>query len=174
MHFFLFPAHLSPQAQSIVEALLHVSSSENELLMYPYRYMTIYHFPFFLNKAYLYDSSVTGPSVLTLHDSACLPAALKPSCLVRQTVKRVGTRGGGSVGMQPCVHCFIKINHLDKDILRRIYIKQLQKQASVCEPVMQQDHTTSLHHRAGPGIEEKKEKKKKVLTGSRTDTPLKI
>lgn len=76
--------------------------------------------------------------------------------------------------MQPCVHCFIKINHLDKDILRRIYIKQLQKQASVCEPVMQLDHTTSLHHRAGPRIGEKKEKKKKVLTGARTDTPLKI
>lgn len=61
--------------------------------------------------------------------------------------------------MQPCVHCFIKINHLDKDILRRIYIKQLQKQASVCEPVMQLDHTTRLHHRAGPRNGEKKEKK---------------
>lgn len=95
MHFFLFPAHLSPQAQSIAEAFLHVSSSENELLMYPYLYMTIYHF-LFLNKAYLYDSCVTGPSVLTLNDSACLPAALKPSCLVRQTVKRVGTGGGGA------------------------------------------------------------------------------
>lgn len=124
---------------------------------------------FFLNKAYLYDSSVTGPSVLTLHDSACLLAPLKPSCLVRQTVKRVGTGGGGSVGMQPCVHCFIKINHLDKDILSRIYIKQLQKQASVCEPVMQLDHTTSLHHRVGPRNGEKK-----VLTGARTDRPLKI
>lgn len=51
--------------------------------------------------------------------------------------------------MQLCVHCFIKINHLDKDILRRIYIEQLQKQASVCEAVMQPDHTASLNHRAG-------------------------
>lgn len=74
--------------------------------------------------------------------------------------------------MQPCVYCFIKINHLDKDILSRIYIKQLQKQASVCEPVMQLDHTTSLHHRAGPRKGEKK--KKEVLTGAHTDTPLKI
>lgn len=53
--------------------------------------------------------------------------------------------------MQLCVHCFIKINHLDKDILRRIYIEQLQKQASVCEAVMQPDHTASLNHRAGGG-----------------------
>lgn len=58
----------------------------------------------------------------------------------------VGRRG--PVGMQLCVHCFIKINHLDKDILRRIYIEQLQKQASVCEAVMQPDHTASLNHRA--------------------------
>lgn len=62
---------------------------------------------------------------------------------------RVERWGRGPVGMQLCVHCFIKINHLDKDISSRIYIEQLQKQASVCEALMQPDHTASLNHRAG-------------------------
>lgn len=94
---------------------------------------------FVQTEAYLYDSGVTGPSVLC--------------CRLAQTDSKTGRgeRGRGPVGMQLCVHCFIKINHLDKDILRRIYIEQLQKQASVCEAVMQPDHTASLNHRAGAG-----------------------
>lgn len=95
----------------------------------------------FFIEACLYDSSVTGPSVRTLHDSACLSAPLKWSCLVRQTVKGWGR--GLSRNAALCIVC--KNKPSGQRYLKRIYIKQLQKQASVCGLVMQQDHTTSLN-----------------------------
>ncbi len=95
----------------------------------------------FFIEACLYDSSVTGPSVHTLHDSACLSAPLKWSCLVRQTVKGWGRQLSRNAAV--CIVC--KNKPSGQRYLKRIYIKQLQKQASVCGLVMQQDHTTSLN-----------------------------
>lgn len=82
----------------------------------------------FFIDACLYDSSVTGPSVHTLHDSVCLSAPLKWSCLVRQTVKGWGR--GLSRNAALCIVC--KNKPSGQRYLNRIYIKQLQKQASVC------------------------------------------
>lgn len=73
----------------------------------------------FFIEARQYDSSVTGPSVHTLRDSACLSAPLKWSCLVRQTVKGWGQ--GLSRNAALCV-LFVKINHLDKDIWREFIL----------------------------------------------------
>lgn len=93
----------------------------------------------FFIEACLYDSSVTGPSVHTPHDRACLSAPLKWSCLVRQTVK--GRELSRNAAL--CIVC--KNKPSGQRYLKRIYIKQLQKQASVCGVVMQQDHTVSLN-----------------------------
>lgn len=95
----------------------------------------------FFIEACLYDSSVTGPSVRSLHDSACLSVSLKRSCLGRQTVKGWGQ--GLSRNEALCIVC--KNKPSVQRYLKKIYIKQLQKQASVCGLVMQQDHTTSLN-----------------------------
>lgn len=73
----------------------------------------------------LYDRHVTGPSVHPLHDSACLSVSLKWSCLVSQTVK--GWRQ--KLSRNAVLVC--KNKPSGQRYLKRIYIKQLQKQASV-------------------------------------------
>lgn len=76
-------------------------------------------------KDCLYDRHVTGPSVHPLHDSACLSVSLKWSCLVSQTVK--GWRQ--KLSRNAVLVC--KNKPSGQRYLKRIYIKQLQKQASV-------------------------------------------
>lgn len=93
----------------------------------------------FFIEACLYDSSVTGPSVHTPHDSTRLSAPLKWSCLVRQTVK--GRELSRNTAL--CIVC--KNKPSGQRYLKRIYIKQLHKQASVYGGMMQQDHTVSLN-----------------------------
>lgn len=106
----------------------------------------------FFIEACLYDSSVTGPSVHTLHDSACLSAPLKWSCLVRQTVKGWGRALSRNAAL--CIVC--KNKPSGQRYLKRIYIKQLQKQASVCGLVMQQrpHHKSESDHLSGRGNKE--------------------
>lgn len=95
----------------------------------------------FFIEVCLHDSNVTGPSVHTPHDSACLSAPLKWSCLVRHTIKGWERWLSRNVAL----HIICKNKPSGQRYLKRIYIKQLQKQASVCRVVMQQDHTTSLN-----------------------------
>lgn len=115
----------------------------------------------FFIEACLHDSSVTGPSVHTPHDSVCLSVPLKWSCLVRQTVKGWERWLSRNVALR--IIC--KNKPSGQRYLKRIYIKQLQKQASVCGVVMQQDHTTSLNLIILPDKEMKKSVEKSFHWG---------
>lgn len=87
MHFVRLPAHLSPhawgRARSPRAPLFTLKM--NDLCIHTGTCVYI-----FFIEACLYDSSVTGPSVHTLLESAGLSAPLEWSCLVRQTAKGWG------------------------------------------------------------------------------------
>lgn len=138
MHLFLFSAslHICLLTYEGSTCMMSLPLKMNDLCIHTNTCVYI-----FFIEACLYDSSVTGPSVHTPHESACLSAPLKWSCLVRQTVKGQGR--GLSRNAALCIVC--KNKPSGQRYLKRIYIKQLQKQASVCGVVMQQDHTTSLN-----------------------------
>lgn len=127
---------------SFPRASLHICQlcgSGNEWLMYPYQYMCIYLF--------LLRSVCTTAAPLDHLCALCMrvpvfSAPLWRGCLVRKTVKGWG-QGGLSRNAALCIVC--KNKPSGQRYLKRIYIEQLQKQASVCRLVMQLDHSESLN-----------------------------
>lgn len=122
-----------------------------------YVFIPIHVYLSFFIEACLYDGSVTRTSVQTPRDRACLSSPPRWSCLVRQTVK--GWERLLSRNAALCIIC--KNKPSGQRYLKTIYIKQLQKQASVCGAVMQRDHTTSPNSIALRGEEIKKSREKK-------------
>lgn len=134
----LFPlwAHLSPCTWK-----KYVSSHACVFLRKRMAYVSI---PLHMYISFLLKSvcmtAVSLDHLCTLCMIVPVLSSSKWSCLVRQTVE--GRGWGLSRNAALCIVC--KNKPSGQRYSQRIYIKQLQKQASVCGLVMQQDHTTSL------------------------------